>query len=69
MRNGMLALYLGVVVSLSGLGAALAAPVSACAACGRTAPAPEIGASFAGLLMAGALAFYYVRSRRRSEQS
>jgi LPXTG-motif cell wall-anchored protein len=39
------------------------APIT-CAACGKKAPAPEMGASLVGLGMAGALAFYLVRRRR-----
>ena len=41
-------------------------PVS-CAACGKKAPAPEMGASIVGLAMAGAMAFYVLRRRRNSQ--
>jgi hypothetical protein len=63
------------VVALSGLASAVAnatgpaLPIPGqCATCGRAAPAPEIGGSVAGLLMAGGLAAYVVR-RRRSARS
>jgi LPXTG-motif cell wall-anchored protein len=63
------------VVAVSGLGSTVAnatgpaLPIPGqCTTCGKAAPAPEIGGSVVGLLMAGGLAFYVVR-RRRSARS
>jgi MYXO-CTERM domain-containing protein len=59
------------IVALSGISSAFANPTGPalpipvrCTTCGHSAPAPEIGGSVAGLLLAGGLAAYVVRRRR-----
>jgi hypothetical protein len=65
MRQFLIGLaFSGLVLSAN---VALAGPPVTCAACGRAAPAPEMGASVVGLAMAGVFCVYTVRRRRKAQ--
>jgi LPXTG-motif cell wall-anchored protein len=63
MESVLKAAALTVLFSMIGPVSSFAGP-SPCAACGHAAPAPEMGASALGMLMAAGLAGYLIRRRK-----
>jgi hypothetical protein len=62
MRN--ILCVVGVASMLLAVGGTSAFPLGRCVTCGKPAPAPEIGASSLGVLLAAGFAFYAKRNRR-----